>query len=129
MDLQPQVVHFSGHGSADGLYFEDEQGQAFSVSAEALGALFARFSTQVQCVLLNACNSQAQSEAIAQHIPFVIGMSGAIGEKAAIAFSVGFFQALGAGQSIEGAYELGRVQIKLLGILEHLILVLLRLSA
>lgn len=47
-------------------------------------------------------------------------MNQAIGDKAAIAFSIGFYQALGAGRTTEEAYKLGVVQIRLQGIPEHL---------
>jgi hypothetical protein len=53
-------------------------------------------------------------------------MNQAIGDKAAIAFTVGFYQALGAGRSVEDAYRFGCVQIKLQGISEDLIPVFLR---
>lgn len=120
LDTEPQIVHFSGHGTTTGaLCFEDKLGQMQLVQAEALAALFEHFSHQVNCVLLNACFSQGQAVAIAQHIPHVIGMNKAIGDRAAIAFAVGFYQALGAGQSIESAYRLGCVQIRLEGIPEH----------
>jgi hypothetical protein len=33
-----------------------------------------------------------QAEAIVKHIPYVIGMSKAIGDKAAIEFAVGFYR-------------------------------------
>ena len=39
----------------------------------------------------------------------------AIGDKAAIAFSVGFYQALGAGKSFTEAYGMGCIQIGLQG--------------
>lgn len=50
----------------------------------------------------------------------MIGMTHAISDDAAIAFSVGFYQAIGAGRSIEDAYHLGCVQIRLQNIPEHL---------
>jgi hypothetical protein len=52
-------------------------------------------------------------------------MNQTIGDKAAIAFAIGFYQALGAGLSIQQAYELGCVQIRLQGIPEHLTPVLI----
>ena len=39
-----------------------------------------------------------------------------IGDKASIMFSVGFYQALGAGRSVNESYDLGCVQIRLQGI-------------
>lgn len=53
-------------------------------------------------------------------------MNQSISDKAAIAFSVGFYQALGAGKSIEQAYDFGVVQIRLQGIPEHLTPVLIK---
>lgn len=130
LDVQPEIVHFSGHGSATGkLYFEDQTGKAHPVQPDALAALFEQFANQVKCILLNACYSQAQANAIARHIDYVIGMNRAVGDKAAIAFAIGFYQALGAGRTIEEAYELGCVQIRLQGIPEHLTPVLVQKRA
>jgi hypothetical protein len=127
LDVNPQIVHVSGHGtSAGALCVEDLAGRVHPIQPEALAALFAHFADQVRCVLLNACYSLAQAEAIARHIPFVIGMSQEISDEAGIAFAVGFYQALGAGRSIEDAYELGCVQIMLENIPEHLTPVLLK---
>ena len=80
---------------------------------------------QVNCVILNACYSETQAKTIAKHIPFVIGMNQAIGDEAAIAFSVGFYKALGAGRSVKEAYEFACVEIQLEGIPEYLTPVLL----
>ena len=144
LDVTPQIVHFSGHGAGaealvqkrdgvrdigqfpedesgpEGLVFEDEVGQAKLVSGAALAGLFQLFPGQVECVLLNGCYSKAQGTAIAQHIPYVIGMNQAIGDGAAIAFSIGFYDALGAGRDVEFAYKLGCTAIQLEGIAEHL---------
>jgi hypothetical protein len=127
LDTQPQIVHFSGHGTSTGaLCFENQVGQTRRVQPDALAALFEQFTCQVNCVLLNACYSENQAKAIAEHIKYVIGMNQAIGDKAAIAFAIGFYQALGAGRTIEDAYKLGCVQIRLQGILEHLTPVLIK---
>lgn len=121
LDVDPHIVHFSGHGTGSGaLCIENRVGEVHPIRPEALAALFEQFAHRVGCVVLNACYSAAQAEAIAKHIPYVIGMNQAIADKAAIAFSVGFYQALGAGRSIEDAYKLGCVQIMLENIPEHL---------
>lgn len=121
LDVEPHIVHFSGHGTNTGeLCFEDELGKIQPVTPDALAALFALVNEQVNCVVLNACYSETQAKAIAEHIGFVIGMNQAIGDKAAIAFAVGFYTALGANRSIEKAYKFGCVQIQLEGIPEHL---------
>lgn len=127
LDVSPKIVHFSGHGAVTGaLCFESPTGQSHLVEPDALAALFEQFAGHVNCVLLNACYSEIQAMAIAEHIGYVIGMNQAIGDKAAIAFAIGFYQALGAGRTIEEAYKLGCVQIRLQSIPEHLTPVLIK---
>ncbi len=114
LDHQPEIVHFSGHGEGEqGLVLEDDHGQLQLVSTESLGRLFRLFQDKIECVLLNACYSEAQAEAIFQHINYVVGMNKAVGDRAAIKFAVGFYDALGAGRTYEDAYEFGRIAIDL----------------
>ena len=121
LDFKPQIVHFSGHGAGEeGLVFEDVSGGERLVSSEALANLFGLFSGRIECVVLNACHSKFQAEGIAQHIKYVIGTNQTISDRAAIEFAVGFYTALGAGESIEFAYKLGCNAIQLGGIPEHL---------
>ena len=127
MGYEPQIVHFCGHGEEDGLMVEDEHGTAVLVTPEALAELFKLFEHHTECVLLNACYSQTQAEAIRQHIPYVIGMSRDIHDKTAIEFAVGFYDALGAGKSIEDAFKFGRNALQLYHIPEHLTPVLKKL--
>ena len=120
-DVAPQIVHFSGHGASTGeLSFESVVGKAQPVDPDALADLFELIAEEVSCVVLNACYSETQAKAISKHIPFVIGMNKAIGDKAAITFAVGFYKALGAGHSFEKAYKFAQVEIKLEGIPESL---------
>ncbi len=127
LDYEPNIIHFSGHGAGEeGLMFEDETGQVKLVDAEALAGLFELFADQIECVVLNACYSKVQAEAIAQYIPYVIGMNLAIGDKAAIEFAVGFYDALGAGRTVEFAKKLGCNAIRMAGIAEHLTPVLIK---
>lgn len=107
LEFRPSIVHFSGHGmGAEGIAFEDEAGKARLVGAEALAGFFALFADSVECVLLNACFSESQAQAIAQHINYVIGMKTEIDDSVAIEFAVAFYDALGSEESIEFAYKL-----------------------
>jgi hypothetical protein len=72
-----------------------------------LARLFQISAHQVECILLNACYSEVQANSLIQPINYVIGMSREIPDEAAIAFSLGFYEALGAGRSIDDAYRLG----------------------
>lgn len=108
LEIKPYIVHFSGHGAGeDGIVLEEDDGKAQLVPTDALGNLLKLFSDKgVECVLLNACFSEVQAEAINQHIRYVIGMSKEIGDKAAIFFAVAFYDALGSGNDIEFAFDL-----------------------
>ncbi|MBD1865157.1 MULTISPECIES: AAA-like domain-containing protein [Trichocoleus] len=129
LDHKPQIVHFSGHGMGeDGLVLENVVGQAQLVKSSALAGLFELFSDKVECVVLNACYSEVQAVAIAHHIPYVVGMNQAVGDRAARTFAVGFYDALGAGESIDFAYKLGRNRIALEDIAEDLIPVMQKKS-
>jgi hypothetical protein len=70
-------------------------------------------------VVLNACYSEIQANAIAEHIDYVVGMNSIIGDDAAIQFAVGFYDELGAGWSYEDAYNGGCDAIPLQGIPEE----------
>ncbi|MDF5715597.1 MAG: pentapeptide repeat-containing protein [Rhizonema sp. NSF051] len=121
LDFKPQFVHFSGHNSGDdGLVLEDETGNVQLVETVALASLFKLFATDIECVVLNACYSEVQASALAQHIPYVIGMNKTIGDRAAIKFATGFYSALSSGECVEFAYKLGCNVIQLDGIAEHL---------
>ena len=127
LDIKPHIVHFSGHGVGEqGLVLENEVGKMQLVSTEALVGLFELFSNIVECVLLNACYSKFQADAICQNINYVIGMNQPIGDRAAIEFAVLFYDALGAQHSIEFAHGLGCNAIAMAGIAESQTPVLLR---
>ncbi|MGK7893302.1 MAG: SIR2 family protein [Xenococcus sp. (in: cyanobacteria)] len=147
LNVKPQIVHFLGRAAgsqegelenksdrkliplpeddteSEGIVLEDETGSAKLVRGKALAALFELFADKLECVLLNGCYSKEQAEEIGKYIPYVIGTKQVIGNEAAIDFAVGFYDALGAGLSVEDAYKHGFVAIKfkIEEIAEHLI--------
>lgn len=116
LDEAPTIVHFSGHGNTDGIVLRDELGEPSPVRGEELAGLFALFKDTVQCVVLNACYSEVQAKAIRSHIPHVIGLPSEVEDSAAIAFSTGFYQAIGAGKEIPFAFELGKQRARMEGV-------------
>lgn len=121
LDNSPNIVHFAGHGDGlDGILMEDDLGNAYAVPNDALAGLFELCVSHVDCVILNACYSDVQADAISKHIPYVIGMKRGISDAAAQEFAIGFYDALGAGRSIQDAYRFGCNAIALKGIAEHL---------
>lgn len=110
---KPDIVHFSGHGSTESIILEDNSGISHPVSTRALSRLFSAIRDNVRCVVLNACYSEQQAKAIAEHVDCVIGMSKAVGDSSAISFAAAFYQALGFGRDVKTAFDLGCVQIDL----------------
>src|SRR3954452_14667286 len=120
LEVKPHVVHFSGHGSsAQELILLDDQGNPKPVSKAALASLFRTLKDNVRVVVLNACYSRPQAEALAQTIDCTVGMNRAIGDEAAIVFAASFYRALGFGRSLKEAFELGRAALLLEGIPEE----------
>ncbi|MDJ0615675.1 MAG: AAA-like domain-containing protein [Calothrix sp. MO_192.B10] len=120
---KPQILHFSGHGSGEqGLFFMGDSGKAVLVTPDALSRFFKAIKNifTIETVLLNACYSEVQAAGIYPYINYIIGMNQAIGDQAAIQFSIGFYDTLFNGESIENAFLLGRKAIELENIPEHL---------
>lgn len=117
---RPDIVHFSGHGSAASeIILEDHLGYSKPISPPALSKLFNTLRDNIKCVVLNACYSEVQAEAIAKHIDCVIGMHHAIGDLAAVNFATAFYRGLGYGKDLATAFNLGVGQIDLEGLDEQ----------
>ena len=119
LEHQASIVHFSGHGDETGrLLFEDANGASAPASTAALAELFRLLKGTVRCVVLNACFSRAQAEEIRKHVDCVIGMSVEIADQSAIDFAAAFYGALGAGMSMQEAFEFGCQAIEARGVIE-----------
>jgi hypothetical protein len=107
LDLEPQILHFTGHGEVEGIMVEDKQGFATIIPPRALANLFRLQADKIECVVLSACHSDFQADAINKYIRYVISMPQQIKDKAALEFAVGFYDALGAGKTVKEAFEFG----------------------
>lgn len=110
----PRVVHFSGHGDRDGLVLASADGlRAHAADAAALRQLFEAFHGDIRVVVLNACLSLPQAEAIADVVGCAIGTRGSISDEAAITFGASFYRAIAFGHSVRAAYDQARVALAL----------------
>ncbi|TAE47678.1 MAG: CHAT domain-containing protein [Bacteroidetes bacterium] len=143
LEVEPQIIHFSGHGvslkndaagasdralfweaedssiddnARGGIALEGPDGNTHIVKDQDLAGLFRLFSDKIQCVLLNACYSYNQAKALIEYVPYVIGMNTAVPDDTAIAFATSFYDALGAGKGIEFAFEFAKSSINLNGL-------------
>jgi hypothetical protein len=99
------ILHFTGHGDSDGIYLSNEDGSSAHITTTALKDLISRYP-QVQCVLLNSCETMANlTEPLA---PITIGMDSLVDDDTAVEFARGFYDAVGALRPIDFAIEEGR---------------------
>ena len=106
----PVIVHFAGHGDADGhLYLEDAAERAAAITPGALASLVG-VAGGVRCAVLNACWTDALADALLRVSACVVGMTAAVADAAAIAFAAGFYRALADGESIAAAVAAGCAQ-------------------
>lgn len=138
--LKPTIVHFSGHGGRGkqgeprreagldrdvvdetgpandelrGLFFQGPDGRPQLVSTAALEETFGVAGSSVKVVILNACYSELQAEALLAHVECVVGMGGSIGDDAARSFAIGFYGGIGEHESVAAAFEQGCAAIRM----------------
>jgi hypothetical protein len=110
LDRSYDVVHVSSHGEREGLILEGESGEEIQIPQHALARLFSLYAEphgRLKCVVLNACWSVTTGTSTAMEVPVTIAMQGPVGDRAAIEFSRGFYDGLGAGLGFVEAYEQG----------------------
>lgn len=127
MQLQPSIIHFSGHGacnnlvrgrfssrvgsfdiptSADGgICLKHERGGTQIVTARALTMMIRSSVASARLVVLNSSYSDSQAGELCTAVDCVIGMAGAIRDDDACSFAVGFYRALGNRRSVGNALE------------------------
>jgi hypothetical protein len=125
IDLDPAIIHFSGHGrraargpSAEstasrdvtlpgesGIYLHDEDQGIQLVTGRALALMIKASAPSARLVVLNACYGDDHSEALCQVVECVVGMTSTIEDHAARSFAVAFYRGLGHRHSVGGAVE------------------------
>lgn len=119
-ELNPTIVHFSGHGSDfDEIVFQDTNGNTKLVSKEAIVQTMMASSSDIRLVFFNTCYSYSQAEAVTQHVEAAIGMNTSIGDDAARVFSSQFYSAIGFGLSVEKAFEQAKALVMMEGLSEE----------
>src|SRR5262249_38159002 len=117
---KPQIVHFSGHGTqAEEIVLLDQDRSPKPVSRKDVLHIVRAVKDNIGVVVLNACYSQPQAEAITEVIDCAIGMGRAVGDRAAIAFATSFYRALGFGRTLKNAFEQAKVALQLEGIADE----------
>jgi hypothetical protein len=114
---RPDIVHFSGHGTADGrLVFEGEGRATVTVTVDALASVLRVLPESLPCLVLGSCFSASYAGRLLGAARSVTGSATALPDEAAIEFTRGFYTALAVGgTSVAKAYEAGLAQLQVHG--------------
>jgi hypothetical protein len=118
-DHKPGVVHFSGHGDAGGLLVDHAQvkrPRSKIITFELLAKALAATDTPPDVVILNACDTAAARKVFLPPASALIVMQDSISDLAATAFAARFYAAIAAGQSLESAFNQGKVAVEAVSI-------------
>jgi len=110
---QPEIVHFAGHGTPDGILLEDEQGGVQAVGSETLRRLLSTVGKSIRVVVLNAGETLQTAEALSSTVDYTIGYAGPITDAAAVAFTDDFYVTLTAGKTVREAFDLAAHRVLL----------------
>lgn len=134
---KPRIVHFSGHGDLEApeikeayrargigktkkdekenepgiILFDDSKRNSQFVESSALKSVFSlakKLKAPLEAIVFNACHSEGQAKAVSEIGVAVVGTSSSVGDKAAIAFSTGFYFGLAEGNDLVDCFMQGR---------------------
>jgi hypothetical protein len=141
-EIHPDVVHFSGHGNIDEeIILESREADSMTrdhsgspardmrrvdsadhasevctpgpLSKSALVDIVKACNHEnIRIVVLNACHTRPQAEALCEVIDCVISMNRAISDVAAIRFAASFYGAVAFGVSVKKAFDQGLARLK-----------------
>ncbi len=96
------------------ILYDESKRNPFFVGTDVVKSIFETIvndeNVPINVVLFNSCYSEAQAQALAQVVPYVIGTSWAVRDDAAIAFATGFYSRIARGLNIRSACKFGMNQ-------------------
>ncbi|WP_433830907.1 effector-associated domain EAD1-containing protein [Actinoplanes sp. CA-015351] len=123
IDAEPQIVHFAGHGDAQGaLLLEDDAGRSHPVPVEALGKLLSTVPL-LRSVVLTSCFLGAYADLLSSATETVIGSPRPLADECALAFTGPFYKALGEGWTVHDAFRTATAAMDVVGCPPHDLLI------
>lgn len=120
-DIEPGIVHFSGHGFSGGIAVDHAEVRpsrgkvvTFDILAKAVDAV----DNPPQVIVLNSCHSVGAKSAFLPPAKAIVVMGDSISDLAATAFAARFYAAIASGQSLQAAFKQGLVAVEAVSISE-----------
>jgi hypothetical protein len=115
---RPDILHFAGHGMGgldQAISLVGDSGHEVVLTKKDLTTIFKNIPTRPRLVVLNACSSAEVSGELKNWVGVVIGANGRIGDDAARRFAARLYAGLGQSCSVNAAFELARIELKVNG--------------
>lgn len=104
----PEIIHFSGHASADEIFFEDVEGISKGVSKNALVNFLKILPRKPTLIFFNACQTAEILKSLVRFIDFVVVTRQEVDDEVAVTFAAKFYESLSLGQTVKTAFELAK---------------------
>jgi len=112
-EVEPDVVHFSGHGADAGIALHDaDDSQRLLTNAEIADVLDAA-PKPLKLAVFNSCNSAEQARLAVGHVDAAVGMEQTIEDESARVFAGQLYNSLGFGFSLGLSFKQARQQVAL----------------
>lgn len=115
-DVTPHIIHFSGHGAAGLLQFDNSSlndPQSVTVEFDILAEVLGATDRPPTLLVMNACSTLHGSDILLEVVPVLVAMKDPVGDAAAGVFAMQFYSAIASGQSIDSAFAQAKVAIKM----------------
>ncbi|GEM_PF-5714148 len=110
---RPQILHFAGHAQENGIIILGQNRKATLIDESLFLNILVNLQPYIQLVVLNACNTANQAEKIAEIVGCSIGITNEINDSTAVMFASKFYLMLALGYSIQKAFDLSIINLKL----------------
>jgi hypothetical protein len=120
-DHNPSIVHFSGHGYAGGIAVDPphvKRPGSRVITFELLAKALTATDTPPSVIVLNACQSAGARKVFLLPAKAIIVMQDSISDLAATAFANKFYAAIASGQSLQSAFNQGKLAVEVVSINE-----------
>jgi hypothetical protein len=111
----PEIIHFSGHASADEVFFEDAAGESKGVSKNALVNFLGILRKKPIIIFFNACRTANILKRLSRIIDFVVVTRQAVDDDDAVTFAAKFYEFLSLGQTVKTAFECAKSHFEIEG--------------
>lgn len=108
------IIHFCGHSTRLGnIYITSSDGKSELIKPQGFAKLLINFKDEIKCVILNSCYSENIAKHLESELDYVISFPEDLENDLAINFSIGFYLALVANNSIKKSFKLSMAFIEL----------------